>query len=475
MFKKDFLWGGATAANQIEGAYSKGGKGLSLFDVCTDGSKDNPRKITLKINEGDYYPSYNAIDFYHRYKEDIKLIGELGFKVFRLSIAWSRVFPNGDDTEPNEAGLKFYEDVFAECKKYNIKPLVTLSHYEMPLNLAIKYGGWANSKLIDFFYNYCRTVFERYKDAVEYWITFNEINMGMSPFGNFPSLGIINEGTKDLLNQVDDKQKRYQGIHNQLMASAKVVALGRSINPKFKFGNMNAYFPAYPASCNPDDVLVAQKFSQLHNYFCADVQVRGAYPEYIFKHLEEENVSIQISEQDKNILKNGKVDFFTFSYYLSCCISSDTSKNTLKNIIFSSMPNAYLKRSDWGWQIDPKGLRYSLKEIYDRYQIPIMIVENGLGAVDTVEEGVVQDDYRIEYLKEHIIEMRNAVKEGVDLIGYTIWGCIDLVSFSTGEMKKRYGVIYVDLDDKGKGSKNRIKKKSFDWYKKVIASNGREI
>ena len=482
MFKKGFLWGGATAANQIEGAFNEGGKGLSICDVCTSGSKESPRKITDTIEPNCYYPNHEGIDFYHRYKDDIKLFNDMGFKVFRLSIAWSRIFPNGDESEPNEEGLNFYSDVFKECKKYGIEPLVTISHYEMPLNLSKKYGGWANRELIDFYGNYCKTIFERYKDDVKYWIPFNEISMSLSPFGNFPSLGILNEGTTDIINQVDDKQKRYQGLHHQMVANANAVSLGHSINPDFKFGSMTAFFPSYPLTDDPRDIEAAAKFDDLHNYFCSDVLIEGEYPEYALAHLKEEGVNLEILDSDREALKKGVVDYATISYYLSCCISHDESKHTLANPVFKSAPNEKLKQSEWGWQIDPNGLKIALEGIDKRYStlerehIPLMIVENGLGAVDKVEaDGSINDDYRIDYLRDHIKAMGDAVDNGVNLFGYTVWGCIDPVSFSTGEMKKRYGLIYVDRDDQGNGTYERRPKKSFNWYHEVIRTNGRNL
>ena len=476
ILSKDFLWGGATAANQFEGGWNVDGKGASTSDMLTAGTHTIPRKITKETIDGLNYPSHEAIDFYHRYKEDIKLFAEMGFKVFRMSIAWTRIFPNGDDKEPNEAGLKFYDDVFDELKKYNIEPLVTISHYEMPFNLTKKYNGWASRNLIDFFINYCSVIFNRYKDKVKYWLTFNEINCGTMPMGGYLGLGILNEGTEDFLHQNDNKQIRFQALHHQFVASAKAVKLGHSINKDFKIGCMIAHMTTYPYTCNPDDILLAQKKNQLANDLCGDVQVRGEYPFFAKRYFEENNIVLDITEEDKKILKEGTVDYYTFSYYMSNCESALGDEDKTSGNLLGGIKNPYLEASDWGWQIDPKGLRYTLNELYGRYNIPLMVVENGLGAFDKVEEdGSINDDYRIEYLKDHIIQMKEAVKDGVDLIGYTPWGCIDLVSASTGEMEKRYGFIYVDKDNAGEGTLDRKKKKSFEWYKNVIKTNGEEL
>ncbi|MDU4846352.1 MULTISPECIES: glycoside hydrolase family 1 protein [Clostridium] len=476
ILSKDFLWGGATAANQFEGGWNVDGKGSSTSDMLTAGTHTIPRKITKETIDGLNYPSHEAIDFYHRYKEDIKLFAEMGFKVFRMSIAWTRIFPNGDDKEPNEAGLKFYDDVFDELKKYNIEPLVTISHYEMPFNLTKKYNGWASRNVIDFFVNYCNVIFNRYKDKVKYWLTFNEINCGTMPMGGYLGLGILNEGTEDFLHQNDNKQIRFQALHHQFVASAKAVKLGHSINKDFKIGCMIAHMTTYPYTCNPDDILLAQKKNQLANDLCGDVQVRGEYPFFAKRYFEENNIVLDITEEDKKILKEGTVDYYTFSYYMSNCESASGDEDKTSGNLLGGIKNPYLEASDWGWQIDPKGLRYTLNELYGRYNIPLMVVENGLGAFDKVEEdGSINDDYRIEYLKDHIIQMKEAVKDGVDLIGYTPWGCIDLVSASTGEMEKRYGFIYVDKDNAGEGTLDRKKKKSFEWYKNVIKTNGEEL
>ena len=476
ILSKDFLWGGATAANQFEGGWNVDGKGASTSDMLTAGTHTIPRKITKETIDGLNYPSHEAIDFYHRYKEDIKLFAEMGFKVFRMSIAWTRIFPNGDDKEPNEAGLKFYDDVFDELKKYNIEPLVTISHYEMPFNLTKKYNGWASRNLIDFFINYCSVIFNRYKDKVKYWLTFNEINCGTMPMGGYLGLGILNEGTEDFLHQNDNKQIRFQALHHQFVASAKAVKLGHSINKDFKIGCMIAHMTTYPYTCNPDDILLAQKKNQLANDLCGDVQVRGEYPFFAKRYFEENNIVLDITEEDKKILKEGTVDYYTFSYYMSNCESASGDEDKTSGNLLGGIKNPYLEASDLGWQIDPKGLRYTLNELYGRYNIPLMVVENGLGAFDKVEEdGSINDDYRIEYLKDHIIQMKEAVKDGVDLIGYTPWGCIDLVSASTGEMEKRYGFIYVDKDNAGEGTLERKKKKSFEWYKNVIKTNGEEL
>ena len=475
-FRKDFLWGGATAANQFEGAWNIDGKGPSCADMCTGGSHTRSKRITREIEEGTFYPSHEAIDFYHRYKEDIALFAEMGFKVFRFSIGWSRIFPNGDDAMPNEAGLQFYDNVINECLRYGIEPLITISHYEVPFALCKKYNGWASREMIDIFSKYCEVIFKRYKGRVKYWLTFNEINSATMPMGGFLSQGILNEGTTDFNNQVDIPQLRFQGLHHQFVASAKAVQLAHEIDENYQVGCMILYATTYPYTCKPDDVIEAQKKNRIMNYFCGDVQVRGEYPTYMNRYFKENNIEIKLEDGDEEILKNGCVDFYTFSYYMSVCATMDEKALQGNGNILGGATNPYLKASDWGWQIDPKGLRYSLNEIYDRYQIPMMIVENGLGAYDEKEEdGTINDDYRIEYLKAHIEQMKEAVEDGVDLIGYTPWGCIDLVSASTGEMAKRYGFIYVDKYDDGSGDLSRSKKKSFNWYKQVIASNGENL
>ncbi|MDQ0361408.1 glycoside hydrolase family 1 protein [Breznakia pachnodae] len=474
-FPKGFLWGGATAANQCEGGYLEGGKGLSDPDICTGGNHTTSKRITPVLEEGTFYPSHEAIDHYHRYKEDIGLFAEMGFKTYRFSINWTRIFPTGEESEPNEEGLKFYENLIDECLKYNIEPLVTISHYELPYELTRKYNGWTSRLLIDLYVKYCEVLFNRFKGKVKYWLTFNEINCGTMPLGNFLSLGILNDGTKDFMNQVDVPQLRFQGLHHQFVASAKVVKMGHEIDPNYQIGCMIAYSTSYPLTCNPDDVLLTQERNRVMNHFCGDVQVRGEYPSYMNRYFEENNITIKKEAGDDEILKDGCVDYYTFSYYMSTCQTADPEKLTAGNLT-GGAANPYLKASDWGWQIDPKGLRYTLNEIYDRYRIPLMVVENGLGAYDKIEDdGSINDDYRIDYLREHIEQMGEALKDGVDLIGYTPWGCIDLVSASTGEMAKRYGFIYVEKYDDGSGDFARRKKKSFDWYKEVIASNGEKL
>ncbi|MCI9994571.1 6-phospho-beta-glucosidase [Clostridioides difficile] len=470
---QEFLWGGAVAAHQVKGGYNKGGKGISIADVMTAGTHTISRKITDGVIEGLNYPNHEAINFYENYKEDIRLFAEMGYKCFRTSIAWTRIFPKGDESTPNEDGLKFYDDLFDELLKYNIEPVITLSHFEMPYHLVKNYGGWRNRKLIDFFVNFCEVVMSRYKDKVKYWMTFNEINnqsITTNPIYAFTNSGIIYE------EQEDKEEVMYQAVHYEFVASAKVVKIGHEINPEFKIGCMVAAMPSYPYSCNPEDMI---KFveSNREQLMFTDVHVRGHYPRHTLKLWERKNYNLDITEEDKKILKEGIVDFIGCSYYLTTVVTADKTMETTGNDSAGKadvVENPYLKTSDWGWNIDPVGLRFYLNQLYDKYELPIFIVENGFGAEDVLKsDNTVDDDYRIEYLASHIREMKNAIEiDGVDVIGYTVWGCIDPVSFTTGEMKKRYGFIYVDRNNDGSGTLKRYKKKSFDWYKNVIKFNG---
>ncbi|PRS58472.1 6-phospho-beta-glucosidase [Bacillus pumilus] len=471
-FPKGFLWGGAVSANQVEGAYNEGGKGLSTADVlppAPERFKFYDGIITdINLQENQYYPTHQAIDFYHRYKEDIALFAEMGFKCFRLSIAWSRIFPNGDDSLPNEAGLQFYDNVFDELLKHRIEPIVTISHFEMPLHLLKKYGGWRNRQLVQFYEKYAITLFERYKDKVKHWLTFNEINM----IAHVPYLGggiVIHKGE-------NKKQVIYQAAHHQFIASALAVKAIRNIIPDAEIGCMIAGLATYPYTSKPEDSIKVMEQNRV-TFFFGDVQVKGQYPYCMKRFFKEHNIQIEMLQGDKKLLEQNTVDYIALSYYSSTTYSADSkhSEEAAGNI-FGGVTNPYVPVSEWGWQIDSKGLRYALNQLFDRYNKPLFVVENGLGAVDQVEkDNVINDDYRINYLKQHLAEMREAIEDGVDLMGYTSWGPIDLISSSTGQMKKRYGFIYVDKDDHGKGSLNRYRKKSFYWYKKVINSNGADL
>ena len=473
-FRKDFLWGGATAANQYEGAWDVDGKGVAIPDLCTNGTHTIPKRITDGFEEGTLYPSHEATDFYHHYKEDIALLKEMGFKCFRTSIAWTRIYPTGEESEPNEAGLKFYDDLFDELLANDIEPVITLSHFELPYHLVTEYGGFRNRQVIDLFVKFAETCFKRYQDKVKYWMTFNEINNQANYDSDF--LVFTNSGLRFKPGE-NREEGMYQAAHNELVASARAVKLGHDINPDFQIGCMIAMGPVYPATMNPDDVLAAQKAME-KNYFFADVHVNGVYPDFLTKYWARKGFNINITAEDEADLKSGTVDYIGFSYYMSHAVKKDSEiafdDMTPQN---SQVRNTYLEASDWGWQIDPKGLRYALNWFTDKYHLPLFIVENGFGAYDKVaEDGAVHDDYRIDYLREHIRQMKLAVVEdGVDLIGYTPWGCIDLVSAGTGEMDKRYGFIYVDKNNKNEGTLKRSKKDSFDWFKEVIASNGENL
>ncbi|MCD7839999.1 MAG: family 1 glycosylhydrolase [Erysipelotrichaceae bacterium] len=485
-FKEGFLWGGALAANQCEGAYLEDGKGLSVPDMLLGGDVDTPRTFCPQTVETAFYPSHDAIDFYHHYAEDIKLFAGMGFTTLRLSINWARIFPNGDDEEPNEAGLAFYDKVFDECKKYNIEPLITLCHYEIPWAIVTKYNGFSDRRVVDLFVKYATTCFKRYKDKVKYWLTFNEINCATLGEGTAPlyGLGVID---RDLLNGTepitfdkftDDPQVRFEALHNEFVASALAVKAGHEINPDFMIGNMICHITWYPYTCNPKDVLACQEKDSMFNDFCGDVQVRGEYPEFALNYFRKNDIDYSfITEEDKAILKEGTVDMYTFSYYMSNCVTTDPNVETTGGNLIGGAKNPYVKASDWGWQIDPDGLKFTLKKLSSRYPgLPLMVVENGFGAFDKVEEdGSIHDQYRIDYFKSHIKAMREACDDGVNLIAYTTWGPIDIVSAGTGQLAKRYGFVYVDRHDDGTGDFSRSTKDSYYWYKKCIESNGQDL
>ncbi|BAD66323.1 6-phospho-beta-glucosidase [Shouchella clausii] len=472
-FPDGFLWGGAIAANQAEGAYLEGGKGLTIVDLLPTG--EQRRAImegyvqSLIPEEGVYYPSHEAIDFYHRYKEDIKLFAEMGFKALRVSIAWARIFPTGEDEEPNEDGLLFYDRLFNELLAHNIEPVVTLAHFDVPVHLIEKYGSWRSRKLVGLFEMYAKTVFTRYKNKVKYWMTFNEINMLL----HLPFLGaglVFKEG--------DNKQQiQYQAAHHQLVASALAVKACHEIIPDAKIGCMLAAGSFYPYTCNPKDIFKGMEKDR-ESYFFIDVQSRGEYPPYAMRFFKDNQLDIAMEPGDTELLKAHTVDYIGFSYYSSRTTSTDpeVNKNQTTGNVFGSIVNPYLEKSEWGWTIDPLGFRITANQLYDRYQKPLFVVENGLGAVDEWnEEGQIDDSYRIDYLGSHLAALGEAIKDGVEIIGYTSWGPIDIVSASSGEMKKRYGYIYVDRDNEGNGTLNRAKKASFDWYKQVIATNGESL
>lgn len=471
---EDFLWGGAVAAHQVEGGWDRGGKGVSIADVLSGGAHGVDRVMTDGVQEGYSYPNHQAVEFYSHYKQDIALFAEMGFKCFRTSIAWTRIFPNGDEQEPNEAGLQFYDDLFDELLKHNIEPVITLSHFEMPYHLVKEYGGWLNRKVVDFFVRFSEVVLERYKNKVKYWMTFNEINNQRN--WKYPLFGYCCSGVV-FTDHENPEQAMYQVLHHQFVASAKVVRLGHEINPELQIGCMIAMVPLYPWSCNPDDVMLAQE-AMRERYLFGDVHMRGYYPSYILNEWARKGYHIEMQSDDQQILQEGCADYIGLSYYMSNAVQANAEgSGSAVSGFEGSVPNPHVKASDWGWQIDPVGLRYSLAALYERYQKPLFIVENGFGAIDKPEaDGQINDDYRIAYLKAHIEQMKLAVfYDGVELMGYTPWGCIDCVSFTTGQYSKRYGYIHVDKNDDGSGTLKRSKKKSFGWYQQVIASHGEKL
>ncbi len=466
-FPENFLWGGAIAANQTEGAWDKDGRGISNIDLIPHGTKRQDIKLGYKkseLDQNEYYPSHTGIDFYHHYKEDIALLAEMGLKVFRTSISWSRIFPNGDEEMPNQAGINYYKGLFKTYKQHGMELLVTLAHFDIPMGIVEKYNGWKNRETIDLYIKFAETCFNNFGEYVNYWIPFNEINVVLhSPFSGGGLYFDNSENREEIL---------YQAAHYMLVASAKAVRSCHRITPHAKIGCMIAGGSFYPYSCNPEDVWQSMNDERTNTFF-VDVQAKGKYPYYMDSFFKAKGINIEIDESDKEILKE-RVDFVAFSYYASRTSIADISRveKNEGNVIVSAK-NPYLKMSDWGWVIDPLGLRITMNQIYERFEKPLFVVENGLGAKDEIEaDGTIQDDYRIDYMKQHIEAMYDGIQDGVPLLGYISWGIIDLVSASTGEMSKRYGMIYVDKDDAGSGTLERRKKKSFDWYKQVIQQNG---
>ncbi len=465
-FPKGFLWGGATAANQCEGAYNTDGKGLCIADVLPGGKERFKIMMSpdfdFTIDKDRYvYPNHSGIDFYNTYKEDVALLAEMGFKVFRFSISWSRIFPMGDEEKANEKGLEFYDNLIDELLNYGIEPLITLSHYEMPLNLVKKYQGFKSKELIDMFEKYTKVVFDRYIHKVKYFLTFNEINSAF----HFPLFSLGFSGK--------DEGEIYQGLHNQFVAGAKAIKYAKSLREDVQIGCMSIVLPMYGYDSNPINQRAAQMEEMKFVDFPLDVQVRGAYPTFVESYINKEGMKLDRSEEELKLIRENTVDFISFSYYMSGTMTTDEEMLKSSGNMLAGVKNPFLEASEWGWEIDPLGLTNIMERLYNKYEKPLFIVENGLGAKDKVEEdGSVIDDYRIDYLEKHISAMKEAIDNGVEVIGYTPWGCIDLVSASTGEMSKRYGFIYVDRDDQGNGSNKRSKKKSFDWYKDVIDRNG---
>ena len=474
IFPEGFLWGAGAAANQMEGAWDEDGKGPSVPDMCTAGSNETPRLITPAFEEGQTYPTHEAIDYYHRYAEDIALLGEMGLKAYRFSVSWPRIFPTGMEEEPNEAGLAFYDRVVDAYLEHGIEPVITLSHYDMPYALVERYNGWYGREVIELFERYCHVLFERFAGRVRWWMTFNEINTSVSPMGCVFGVSTVRGYRGNVSRAEVGPEVRFQALHHQFVASARVTAYAHERYPELKIGCMCSFVPMYPLTTDPKDVLLAQSKMRMSSFFCSDVQVRGEYPGYALAHFRKLGVEIKMEPGDLEDLRRGTVDYYSMSYYMTVCLTTHVGEGSAVGGNFSfGNKNEYLETSDWGWQIDPDGLRYAINAVNDRYQVPIIIAENGLGAADTVEpDGSIHDDYRISYLERHLEAVAGAIEDGSDVIGFFPWSAIDMVSTSTGEMKKRYGFIYVDKHDDGTGTLARSRKDSFFWYRDVIERNG---
>lgn len=480
-FPEGFLWGGATSAGQVEGAWDEDGRGPSIADHLTAGTRQSKRVYTREIDPSLHYPAHHASDFYHRYQEDISLFAEMGFKVYRMSVSWTRILPHGDDEVPNQAGVDFYRKVFEECHRHGIEPLVTVTQYEPPFDLAERIGGWTDRRMIDAYLRLCRILLKEYRGLVHLWLPFVEINLTTQPFGGTMGAAILPREDGPFPGSASDDTaadvaRRFQALHHMFVASARAVRLAHEADPANQVGCMTSGGPStYALTCDPADVLANLQAQQMDNWFFSDVAIRGRYPAYALRYLRDHGIKIAWQTGDAEELAMGTVDFCSFSYYSTSCISAKGGELVEGNNV-TGVRNPYLKPSEWGWLVDPTGLRIALNEAWDRYQIPLHVVENGLGARDEpLPDGTVHDDYRIDYLRRHVEAMREAIADGVDLRGYMVWGCIDLVSEGTGQMSKRYGMIYVDCDDEGRGSFDRTRKDSFRWYQRVIATNGAEL
>ncbi|MEG0277078.1 MAG: family 1 glycosylhydrolase [Coprobacillus sp.] len=483
-FDKDFLWGGAISCSQADGGWQEGGKGTSTQDLRYLNPAWNRDEVeykhhnipfskaefeqALQDQETTYYPNRRGIEFYHHYKEDIELFAKMGMKLFRTSICWSRIFPNGDDLQPNQEGIDYYKDMFKECKKHNIKVFATILHYDIPVNLVIKYGGWKNRKTIDFYCQYAEVLFKELGDLVDFWLPFNEFNAGR--FAPWDGVCLIQDEEENM------NQSIFQCLHHQFIANARVVKMGHKLVPNSQIGGMIARFTTYPATCRPEDAMQSIHDDQYSNWFYTDIMARGKYPQYMERYFDMFNIHIEMEADDQDILKEGIVDFLSFSYYFSqVSTNSQTWEKTAGNLIMANK-NPYLETSEWGWQMDPIGLRVTLNQMYDRYELPLIVAENGLGTTDILEaDGSVHDQYRIDYLKSHIEQMKEAIIDGVEVLGYTMWGIIDIISCGPLTIDKRYGVIYVDLDNGGHGTGKRYLKDSYYWYQKCIQSHGEEL
>lgn len=467
------LWGGATSASQYEGGFTDG-KGLDTQDCRaylprTSNATTETRLLTQRqIEEAKkkdspyYYPFRVGTKGYEYGSADIELLKELDLDIYRLSISWSRLFPTGEEVEPNPAGVSYYDKVLNKLHNAGIKIFITIDHYAIPLNLVEKYGGWTSIKTVAAYMRFSSFLLHKWGAIVDYWLPINEINAGY--FSPFNGVALV-KPENDEYNYSDI----FLSLHHQFIASAKTIKLGKELKVKGKFCAMISCFCYYPLTPKPEDNLELVENEEINQWYCMDVLAKGYYPYYAKPFFDKHNINFEISAADKELLRNNTCDVVTFSYYDSCICTADENKNQTAGNLVVTTKNPYLKATEWGWQIDPMGLRTTLHKIYDRYNKPVMISENGLGAKDVLtSDHKVHDQYRIDYFKAHFDQIIKAKEENVDVIAYIAWGIIDIVSAGSCEMDKRYGVVYVDADNKGQGTFKRYKKDSFEWYKHFI-------